>query len=386
MLENIPFNWFKKNLFNTWYNTILTIISVIFILWIGSRFLQWTLNIADGTVLQDNLKLFLVGTYPLKLIWRIYLSLAIITILTGISWGIISHKSHLFNKQNLTILSLISFITVILCLSLGLQTGLIIFGLLITIIITAFLSKKYLSKLNFLSSWLSLIWIITFFLVIWLIEGGLFFEPVRIDNFSGLLLTLLTSIISILICFPLGILLALGRQSQLPIIRWLSIGYIEIIRALPLIGILFMAQVMLPLILPPEVRPDRVIRAICGLIIFASAYLAENIRAGLQAIPKGQMEAAKALGLNTFFMLILIILPQAIKAVIPAIVGQFISLFKDTSLLAIVGLVDLLGISQSILANPKYIGKYAEVYLFIALIYWIFCYTMSLLSKKIENS
>jgi general L-amino acid transport system permease protein len=184
--------------------------------------------------------------------------------------------------------------------------------------------------------------------------------------------------------FPLGILLALGRQSRLPVIRWLSIGYIEIIRGLPLIGILFMAQVMLPLILPAEWRPDRVVRAIAGLTIFSAAYLAENVRGGLQSIPKSQVEAAKALGLNTPLVITLIILPQAIRAVIPTIVGQFISLFKDTSLLAIVGLIDLLGISQSILANPKFIGDYAEVYLFIGLIYWICCYAMFLASKKLE--
>ncbi len=386
MLENIGINWIKKNLFNTWYNSILTIISVIFISWLGSGLLTWIFTTADWTVLKDNIKLFFVGTYPVKLLWRIYLSLAIITILGGISWGIISSKTNLFNKQNLIIIFSISITSIIISLPLGRQTGITLLGLLITIISSGIIGQKYLSKVSFFTKWLSLIWVITFFLVTGLIEGGLFLEPVKIDNFSGLLLTLFIAIISIVICFPLGILLALGRQSKLPIIRWLSIGYIEIIRALPLIGILFMAQVMLPLILPPEVRPDRVIRAICGLIIFASAYLAENIRGGLQAIPKGQTEAAKALGLNTPLMLTLIILPQAIKAVIPAIVGQFISLFKDTSLLAIVGLIDLLGISQSILANPKFIGKYAEVYLFIALIYWIFCYTMSLASKKVENN
>ncbi|HAC65088.1 MAG TPA: amino acid ABC transporter permease, partial [Cyanothece sp. UBA12306] len=146
-----------------------------------------------------------------------------------------------------------------------------------------------------------------------------------------------------------------------------------------------MAQVMLPLILPVGTRPDRVIRAISGFTLFSAAYLAETIRGGLQSVPQGQIEAAKALGLNPIFVLVFIVLPQALKAVIPAIVGQFISLFKVTSLLAIVGLVDLLGISQSILANPKFIGRYAEVYLFISLIYWIFCYFMSWCSRKLEE-
>ena len=191
--------------------------------------------------------------------------------------------------------------------------------------------------------------------------------------------------VSIVLSFPFGVLLALGRQSQLPAIRWLSIAYIELIRGLPLIGILFMAQVMLPLVLPADVRPERVVRAIAGFTLFSAAYLAENVRGGLQSVPRGQTEAAKALGLSTPLVLALITLPQALKAVIPSIVGQFISLFKDTSLLTIVGLVDLLGISQSILANPKFLGRYAEVYLFIALIYWVCCYSMFLASKRLEK-
>jgi general L-amino acid transport system permease protein len=164
----------------------------------------------------------------------------------------------------------------------------------------------------------------------------------------------------------------------------LAIAYIELIRGLPLIGILFMAQVMLPLVLPVGVRPDRVIRAIAGFTIFSSAYLAENVRGGLQAIPQGQQEAARALGLNIFQTLGLIVLPQALRTVVPAIIGQFISLFKDTSLLAIASLVDLLGMAQLILGNPKFAGDYAEVYLFVAAIYWGCCFAMAQASRHLE--
>jgi general L-amino acid transport system permease protein len=193
------------------------------------------------------------------------------------------------------------------------------------------------------------------------------------------------AVVSIALSFPLGVLLALGRQSKLPAIHWLSIVYIELIRGLPLIGILFMAQIMLPLVLPSDMVLDQVWRAIAGYTIFTASYLAENVRGGLQSVPSGQTEAAKALGLNSLLVITLIILPQALRAVIPTIVGQFISLYKDTSLLTIVSLVDLLGISQSILANPKYVGRSAEIYLFIGLIYWIFCYSMSLASRKLEK-
>jgi general L-amino acid transport system permease protein len=168
-------------------------------------------------------------------------------------------------------------------------------------------------------------------------------------------------------------------------VRWLSTGYIELVRGVPLVALLFMGQVMIPLFLPLGSRPDRILRAIIALALFSAAYLAENVRAGLQAVPRGQNEAAASLGLNTPMTLGFIVLPQALKIAIPAIVGQFISLFQDTTLLSIVGLAELLGIGKSILANPTYLGRYAEVYLFLAVIFWFFCYAMSLASRKIEE-
>jgi general L-amino acid transport system permease protein len=210
-------------------------------------------------------------------------------------------------------------------------------------------------------------------------------EEVSTSKWGGLMLTMLMAVVSIVLCFPLGVLLALGRQSKLPAVRGFSIGYIEIIRGLPLISILFMGQVMIPMFLPEGVRPDRVLRAIVGLTMFSAAYLAENVRGGLQSVPRGQSEAAKALGFPTPLVVGFIVLPQAIKVAIPAIVGQFISLFQDTTLLAIVGLRELLGISRSVLAQPEFLGDYAEVYLFNGVIFWIFCYAMSVGSRQLEK-
>jgi His/Glu/Gln/Arg/opine family amino acid ABC transporter permease subunit len=204
------------------------------------------------------------------------------------------------------------------------------------------------------------------------------------SQWNGLFLTVFMAVISILLCFPLGVLLALGRQSSLPAIRWISTVHIEVIRGVPLISILFIGQVMIPLFLPEGIRPALVFRAIVGLTLFSAAYMAENIRGGLQAIPRGQIEAANALGLSQPLTVSLIILPQALKISIPAIVGQFISLFQDTTLLSIVGLLELLGLSRSILANPDFVGRNAEVYLFIAVLYWFFCYAMSLGSRRLE--
>lgn len=211
-------------------------------------------------------------------------------------------------------------------------------------------------------------------------------KNISTNSWGGLTLTLLLAISGIALCFPAGVLLALGRQSKLPIVKALSVAYIELIRGVPLISILFMGQVLIPLFLPEGVRPDRVVRAIIGLTIFSAAYLAENVRAGLQAVPGGQAEAAQSLGLNKPLTTVLIVMPQALKTAIPAIVGQFISLFQDTTLLGIVGLVELLGITQNLLASPKYLGDYKEAYIFIAAIYWIFCYAMSYGSRQVESA
>ena len=180
-------------------------------------------------------------------------------------------------------------------------------------------------------------------------------------------------------------MLALGRRSSLPAIRILSTGYIEIIRGVPLVTILFMADIILPLFLPGEWRLDRVARAMGGITLFSAAYVAENVRGGLQAIPAGQVEAAQALGLSTLRTNVHIVLPQALRSVIPANVGLFISLLKDTTLVSIIGLLELLGIGQAILAQPASLGAAFEVYAFVAAVFFVLCYAMSQASYRLER-
>jgi general L-amino acid transport system permease protein len=197
---------------------------------------------------------------------------------------------------------------------------------------------------------------------------------------------LLLAAVGIAASFPLGVLLALGRRSSLPVVKTFSTLFIELVRGVPLVSILFMASIMLPLFLPENIRIDRLIRALIGITLFSAAYMAENIRGGLQAIPLGQYDAAKAIGLSGTLTTLLIILPQAIRLVIPAIVGQFISLFKDTTLVVIVGLLDILGIGKSILStNPEWVNAQKEVYLFIALVFWVFTFSMSRSSRRLEK-
>jgi general L-amino acid transport system permease protein len=192
------------------------------------------------------------------------------------------------------------------------------------------------------------------------------------------------SVVSIVLSFPLGVLLALGRRSSLPAIKIFSILYIELVRGVPLVTILYMTQIMLPLFLPGELRIDNVTRAMAAFTFFTAAYMAENVRGGLQAIPTGQIEAAHALGLNDVFVTLFIVLPQALRMVIPATVGLFISLFKDTTLATIVALLELLGVGRSVLANPDYLGLYTEVYLFVAALFFVFSYAMSYASYRVE--
>ncbi|QLE56234.1 amino acid ABC transporter permease [Nostoc sp. TCL26-01] len=372
--------WLRKNLFSTWYNSILTVICLVLLFWVVRGLLIWATTQAQWAVIQVNLRLFLVGRYPQNEYWRIWIVLAIASILGAITAGVFLGTQRL-TRRIVSIFAVI-FGLLIIVFPVDLISRLWLF-LIAALLIPGYWLGAKLTKL--VSPWLSLIWLLSFPVILWLIGGGFGLQSVSSNLWNGLLLTLLMAAVSIVLSFPIGILLALGRTSNLPVIRWFSIFYIEIIRGVPLIGILFLAQVMLPLFLSSDVRLDRVLRAIAGLVLFSAAYMAENIRGGLQNVSRGQVEAAKALGLNTPFLVILIVLPQALRAVIPAIVGQFIGLFKDTSLLSLVGLVELTGIARSILAQPQFIGRYPEVYLFIGLIYWVFCYSMSLASRRLER-
>ncbi|MBM7454284.1 general L-amino acid transport system permease protein [Oceanisphaera litoralis] len=235
--------------------------------------------------------------------------------------------------------------------------------------------------------WLAPFLVLVFpFIAYLLLYGGWFgLTLVPTHQWGGLTLTLIIAIVGIIAALPIGTLLALGRRSQMPIVRSLSVVFIEFWRGVPLITVLFMSSVMLPLFVPEELSLDKLIRAMIGIIFFQSAYMAEVVRGGLQAIPKGQSEAASALGLNYGKTMLLIVLPQALKMMIPGIVNTFIALFKDTSLVLIIGLFDLLAIVQAGLADPNWLGYATEGYVFAALVFWVFCYGMSKYSQYLER-
>jgi general L-amino acid transport system permease protein len=238
------------------------------------------------------------------------------------------------------------------------------------------------------SAWpITAIWVVGLIVSFILMHGGVLGLPVvTTDLWNGLPLTLFLSVIALAGAFPLAILLALGRRSDYPIIRALSVGYIELVRGVPIISILFMASVMLPLFLPAGVNIDNLIRALVGLMLFYAAALAEVIRGGLQAIPTGQYEAADVLGLSFSQKTRLVVLQQALSITIPPLVNTFISAFKDTTLVTIVGLFDLLTTASNSITDPQWRGFYVEAYVFVAAIYFVFCFSMSRYSRSLERS
>jgi general L-amino acid transport system permease protein len=219
-----------------------------------------------------------------------------------------------------------------------------------------------------------------------LLKGGLFgLEAVESNKWGGLPLTLLLSVFGLTAAYPVGVMLALGRQSKMPVIKSFCVVYIELIRGVPLISLLFMSSVVFPLFLPEGVSINNILRAQVAIILFTAAYIAEVVRGGLQGVAKGQYEAADSLGLNYFQTMRLIILPQALKIVIPPSVSILISAFKDTSLVVIIALYDLLKTTQTTLTDPKWMGYSAEAYIFVGLIYFVCCFFMSNYSRRLER-
>ncbi|GAB4458243.1 MAG: amino acid ABC transporter permease [Anaerolineales bacterium] len=373
--------WLRKNLFGSWLDSLLTLVGLYIVYWALKGLLTWAFTVAEWRVIAVNLRLFMIGQYPLEQAGRLWLWLAFLMFLAGNSIGIWARKSR-FAAGILALPALLALIFPFEGASRNWLLALSAIGA------AGWLGGR--AKPEVLKRSVIVGWVISLPVIILLTHGfsgasaGLW-SVATTNLWGGLLLTFLLTVVAILFSFPLGVLLALGRRSELPIVRWFSVGYIELVRGVPLITILFMAQLMLPLFLPEGVTLDRVLRAMVGITLFSAAYLAENVRGGLQAIPKGQYEAAQALGLSGAQTMIFIILPQALRLVIPILVGQFIAVFKDTALVAIVGLLDLVGIAKTVLAQPEFLGLQREVYAFISLIYWVLSYGMSYLSQRLEE-
>jgi len=334
--------WVKSNLFNGLFNSILTIV-ILYLLWkMIPPLFQWAfidsvwytngeacrgIDGACWSIIPTNLRFIIFGFFPYEMQWRPFAAM------------------------------------------------IILFGLL-------FYSRdrKHWTK------YLGYGWIAGLFVMGLLMKGGLFgLSPVETTQWGGLPLTLLLSVFGLTAAYPLGVVLALGRQSKMRGVKLLCILYIELIRGVPLISLLFMSSFIFPLFLPEGVIIPSIIRAQVAIILFTAAYIAEVVRGGLQGVSRGQYEAAESIGLNYYLTMRLVILPQALKIVIPPTVSILISAFKDTSLVVIIALWDLLKTTQSVLSNPEWMGFSREAYIFIALLYFAGCFSMSNYSRRLEK-
>ncbi|MGD9078448.1 MAG: amino acid ABC transporter permease [Desulfobacterales bacterium] len=334
--------WVRNNLFNGWFNSLLTIVTLYFMWMVVPPLIQWAFidsmwgtsgavcRNADGacwSVIATNFRFILFGFFPHDQHWRPLVAILILCGLLFYSRNRNHWKKHLLYAWVI---------------------GLVVMGVLM--------------------------------------RGGIFgLSSVETTQWGGLPLTLLLSVFGLTIAYPLGVIFALGRQSKMPTIKWMSVVYIELIRGVPLISLLFMGSFIFPLFLPEGVNFPTILRALVAIIIFTAAYIAEVVRGGLQGMERGQYEAAESIGLNYFLTMRLIILPQALKIVIPPTVQQLISAFKDTSLVVIIALFDLLKTSQTVLSNPEWMGFSREVYIFVAILYFLGCFSMANYSRKLEK-
>lgn len=335
--------WIRANLFSTWFNSVLTIVAMIVLWETVLPFIRWAFvdslwfassqachegGGACWSVITTNMRFILFGFYPYTQQWRPATAIVLLVALL------------LFSQYR-----------------------------------------------RFWKKALAYCWIVGLVFIGILLKGGIFGLPsVETSKWGGLPLTLLLSVFGLTAAYPLGVFLAIGRQSRLPVIKTLCVIYIELIRGVPLISLLFMSSVVFPLFLPEGVTINSIIRAQAAIILFTAAYIAEVVRGGLQGMSKGQYEAADSLGLNYYQTMRLIILPQALKIVIPPTVSILISAFKDTSLVVIIALYDLLKTTQSILQDPHWMGFSAEAYMFLALVYFIGCFYLSNFSRKLEKA
>jgi general L-amino acid transport system permease protein len=334
--------WVRANLFKGWFNSLLTILT-LYLLWqVVPPIIRWVFidsvwnttgavcRDADGacwSVITKNFRFIFFGFYPYDEQWRPLIAM------------------------------------------------LILFGLLF-----------YSRDRNHWTKYLGYSWIAGLVIMGFLMKGGLFGLPsVESTKWGGLPLTLLLSIFGLTAAYPLGVVLALGRQSRMPAIKVLSVVYIELIRGVPLISLLFMGSIIFPLFLPEGITINKILRAQVAIILFTAAYIAEVVRGGLQGMSRGQYEAAESIGLNYYLTMRLVILPQALKIVIPPTVSILISAFKDTSLVVIIALFDLLKTSQTVLSNPEWLGFSREAYIFVAILYFLGCFSMANYSRKLEK-
>jgi general L-amino acid transport system permease protein len=384
----------RHELFSSPVNALISLALISLIGSAGIALLHWALFKARWAVIQANSTLFAVGRYPVEQQWRLWLLSSLLVTAAGLSWGVLrasprpNRQAVLWPRNDRFAAGVLALLALWLPSALDLTAALQMrwWALATVLLLARWWAGRFSLQLSPRArKVLPLVWPGIYIFGLWLIGGGLGLPSITPTDWGGLLLTVLTASFAILLCFPIGVLLALGRRSELPLLRWGSVVYIEFIRGAPLITLLFLGQNILGFLLPGGLAPDRVWRAAWVLTLFAAAYLAEAVRSGLASVPAGQLEAARSLGLSYPKALVHVVLPQALRVALPTMVGQFISLLQDTTLLSLIGLLDLLGVARTVMANPDFLGRNAEVYLTLAVLFWCCCAALGLGSRALEK-
>jgi len=388
-----PGDWVRKNLFNTWYNTLLTLVLGATFVWALLSLVRGLLG-ADFEIIRVNLRLFMVGQFPADQLWRPWLATFLIAALIGLLAGSIAagardraveaglpFRATTFRQILLRFWPLIALVVIILGFTTTITPTLLTLGAA-----AVGAGSYYLGRVlpRGVRRW---VWLMVILLVLGAYLALAGFGGLGWDDWGGLHLNLFLTVAGIMFAFPLGLLLALGRRSSLPVVRTISVTYIELVRGVPLITLLIAGAFALGFLLPRDVRPGFVTRMLIAIVLFESAYIAEVVRGGLQAVPRGQVEAGQAVGLPAWTTMRLIVLPQALRATIPAMVGQFISLFKDTTLVSVLGILELLDATFIVNSQSAFLGQglFVLTLAFAGLVFWVVSYTMSRESRRLER-
>jgi general L-amino acid transport system permease protein len=391
-----PAQWVRANLFSTPLNGVLTVVSGTLLAYGLFRLTRWAFVTSDWEIVRANLRLFMVGRFPTDQLWRPWASVYLIAATVGLAggamlaatrppagdeagadapadrgvWGLV-HR--LWPLAAATVLTLAMTRTVL--------PTVLTAGVVATFVVARLAGARVLALRRV--AWPLVVAGVLAAAAVLMVGGGVGWE-----RWGGLHLNIAATVVGIALAFPLGLALALGRRSSLPALRFLSVGYIEAFRAVPLVALLFVSRYMVGFLFPTSVEPPSyLVRAVIVITLFEAAYIAEIVRGGLQSVPKGQAEAAQAIGLAPFGVMRRVVLPQALRAVIPAMVGQFISLFKDTSLLSVVSFLEVLAVAEVATEQDAFRGQGGQVVTltFAGLLFWAGCSTMARESRRLER-
>lgn len=376
-----PAEWMRQNLFSGWVNTLVTIVSAAFVVFVVYQAARFVFVGGDFEVVRRFLRGYMVGSFPVEELWRVWTCVFLVGALAGLSVG--SSRNRLPWPTRRIVLSLIVVAVVVAFLLSAVKTVLV-WGLMVAVAVEIAAFRQIGLALGYqtLRRPLRWGWALSFPLVIIIVR--FIGDGVAPRFWEGFFFNILAAAVGIFASFPIGILLALGRRSTLPAVRFFCVGFIEIFRGVPLVAWLVFSKFVVDLLLPPQMNLPDIIKALVAMTLFSSAYVAEIVRGGLQGIDRGQYEAGRALGLSTPRLLGLIVLPQALRSTIPAMISHFISLFKDTSLFTAIDVTELLSAARRSSNALEFQGHSMETLLFASLIFWIVAFSMARWSQRLE--